>query len=468
MYDFLRYVLYELRSILLVVMLALIPAAGVLAAIYIRHRKRYGKELPFPWGRVILYFLLAGYLFVLFCVTLLRRMDGWREISFHPFRAWREAWNDFSFKSWANVLLNVGLFVPAGFLMPVLWEKMRKWYRTVPAALGLSLIVELVQLALARGVCDIDDLIANTLGGILGFFLAMALLGLKNKERLFRYTGLVLGTLAVLALPFGLYGLKTYGNLPQAPAYRLNTAETQWILDCTLPLVPDTAPVYRTQTLRRADCDEIARLLTDLSGSEIGVTSFYQEMAYYNLDNGILKVYYHDGSWEYLSSHHWDLVFDSSEEEEIQWPLWDRKQVEAALEPYPVRIPEKAIFTSEEEGWYCFSCDALVDGDSFWDGDLRCRFTPDGAVSEIQAGLIPFTYHSDASVLSGEAAWERLQKGWFRDDLGYSRRTPDTVSTSSCTFGYTVDTKGFYQPVWRFTLTGNNGFSGEVLIPALQ
>ena len=223
----------------------------------------------------------------------------------------------------------------------------------------MSLVIELLQLAFARGVCDVDDLIANTLGTALGFFPVMAILGIKKRGQFFACAGLTLGLLSVLALPFGLYGLKTYGNLPGAPAYRLNTFKTKWTLECELPQGPERVPVYRTETMSKAQCDEMYRFFAELSGSEQGVESYYQEMAYYNLNpGGILQVYYHDGSWEYLGPGHWDYTFGESETQK-QWPQWEREQVEAALTPYPCSIPKEAEFLSEGEGWYSFSCDRL-------------------------------------------------------------------------------------------------------------
>ena len=154
MNDFLRFVLSQLKNAVLLALIGAVIGGGVLAVVYGIHRKRHGKEKPFPWGRAVLFFLLAAYLAVLGYATMLRQSWGIREISFHPLRAWMEAWNDFSFKSWANVLLNVALFVPAGFLLPLLWKGFRKWSRAIPAGLALSLVIELLQLAFARGVCE--------------------------------------------------------------------------------------------------------------------------------------------------------------------------------------------------------------------------------------------------------------------------------------------------------------------------
>lgn len=71
-------------------------------------------------------------------------------------------------------LLNVILFLPFGFLLPVIWERFRTMLPTALAGFLFSLTIELSQLFTYR-VTDINDLIGNTLGTVLGFLLAKAL-----------------------------------------------------------------------------------------------------------------------------------------------------------------------------------------------------------------------------------------------------------------------------------------------------
>lgn len=73
-----------------------------------------------------------------------------------------------------NTALNLLLFLPLGFFLPVLWPSMRSLKRTFLAGFGTSLVIELLQLFSLR-LTDIDDLIFNTLGVVLGFLLARSL-----------------------------------------------------------------------------------------------------------------------------------------------------------------------------------------------------------------------------------------------------------------------------------------------------
>lgn len=78
-----------------------------------------------------------------------------------------------------NCVLNVILFVPLGVLLPLLWNRFNSLARTALFGIGVSLTVELVQLFTFR-TTDIDDLITNTAGAIIGFFIYKLVLGKKN------------------------------------------------------------------------------------------------------------------------------------------------------------------------------------------------------------------------------------------------------------------------------------------------
>ena len=69
-----------------------------------------------------------------------------------------------------NTILNIILFVPLGIMLPFLWKK----YNTLKAALmfgfGMSLAIEILQILTYRAT-DINDIIANTVGTVLGYFI---------------------------------------------------------------------------------------------------------------------------------------------------------------------------------------------------------------------------------------------------------------------------------------------------------
>ncbi|MEE1229162.1 MAG: VanZ family protein [Lachnospiraceae bacterium] len=76
-----------------------------------------------------------------------------------------------------NVIGNFGVFAPIGFLVPM-WRTRHKtrWYQILLISFFFSLAIETAQLYTKVGVFDVDDLLMNTTGGMLGY-LAYRLIG---------------------------------------------------------------------------------------------------------------------------------------------------------------------------------------------------------------------------------------------------------------------------------------------------
>lgn len=80
-----------------------------------------------------------------------------------------------------NTALNILLFLPLGFLLPVLWKEFQSFRRTIWFGFAVSLGIELSQIFTWR-LTDVDDLITNTLGTVLGFYLAKMYLKKAKKD----------------------------------------------------------------------------------------------------------------------------------------------------------------------------------------------------------------------------------------------------------------------------------------------
>lgn len=68
-----------------------------------------------------------------------------------------------------NLVGNVALFIPAGIFLPALWSKLQKLPRFLFTCFLVILLVETVQLFTLRGSFDVDDIILNLFGMLLGF-----------------------------------------------------------------------------------------------------------------------------------------------------------------------------------------------------------------------------------------------------------------------------------------------------------
>jgi hypothetical protein len=101
-----------------------------------------------------------------------------------------------------EVWLNVVLFVPLGLLATLLW---RRPLHVLGAAVLLSLLVETVQ-SVSVGVADLLDVIANSVGALVGTWLASVLLLARDtvsSERIDRWIAAWVLCVPLLVLAIG-------------------------------------------------------------------------------------------------------------------------------------------------------------------------------------------------------------------------------------------------------------------------
>jgi glycopeptide antibiotics resistance protein len=136
------------------------------------NKKKRNSEF-FYWFLFLLYLCFLFY-FLFFSEKMGRLEEGaqyrynlvpFREI--HRFIKYREivGWRAF----FVNVIGNIIAFVPFGMLMPRLSGRMKNWLVVTLLALEFSFAVEVVQLVFKLGCFDVDDLILNTAGGLIGY-----------------------------------------------------------------------------------------------------------------------------------------------------------------------------------------------------------------------------------------------------------------------------------------------------------
>lgn len=438
--------------------LAALAVCVVLAAAVVILRR---KHRPFPWPRVLVLALLAGYLVALLGMTLLGRSEySAAYINLHWFRAWWEAWNSFSIKNWLLVVLNVAAFVPLGLLLPLAARPFRRWYIAVPTGFLASLAVETLQYLTRRGTWDVDDLLTNTLGCALGYCLVMTALCLRHREtrsprRWLPYLATPLAFVLVLGGTFAVYALQPYGNLTLAPAYRVDLSGIQWELDLVLDNTSTTAMVYRASRMDQPSCDAFGAAFAEQAGVTFPDAYYYDDTTIFaNHSTGdFLTVDYRDGSFTYR----------------IGTPL-SAEATEAGLREVlaglGIAIPDGVTF-DRTDNRCTFTADFLPVGDAVYHGVLSCRME-NGAVTEVENRLVPLTPCREAAILTQSEAYTRLMQGRFSRAEPLAALQPMTVAVTACTLVYEADTKGYYQPVHQFTLAAEGLEMDQALIPALR
>jgi len=87
-----------------------------------------------------------------------------------PFREINRSLQSLSDHAMVNLFGNVAIFLPLGFVLAFMWNRVRMaGVKIVSCAFLLSLGLETAQLVFMIGQFDVDDILLNTLGGLLGF-----------------------------------------------------------------------------------------------------------------------------------------------------------------------------------------------------------------------------------------------------------------------------------------------------------
>lgn len=146
---------------------------------FLRWKKRgfVLKETMHELGILLLVLVVIG----LFSQTIIPKSGltapTSEKVNLELFRVVRETYNAIVYLGfwqpfYINFLGNIILFVPIGFLLPLVFKKMEFFPLTVLVGFFLSLFIEIMQLPQHRS-SDVDDLWLNTLGALIGYLLYM-------------------------------------------------------------------------------------------------------------------------------------------------------------------------------------------------------------------------------------------------------------------------------------------------------
>ena len=136
-----------------------------------------GLRTGFRWSSVL---LLIEYIFLLFCSTVIFRPTGeTSQYDFHPFWSYNRP------ELLVENIMNVIVFIPVGMILGSLlrvnygsrlrvkgsWLPNGSWLMVAIIGCGISVTIESLQFFLMRGFSELDDVMHNTLGCMIGYIL---------------------------------------------------------------------------------------------------------------------------------------------------------------------------------------------------------------------------------------------------------------------------------------------------------
>ena len=129
----------------------------------------------------VLYVLAMAYLLFLQRSRIVIYSDYWdnvkANINLCPFETVRQLAGILSMSesqylirfAFINIAGNIVMFLPLGIFLPSLWKAQRKFWVFLLTVLGTILLIEVIQTLTLLGIGDVDDVILNSIGALLGF-----------------------------------------------------------------------------------------------------------------------------------------------------------------------------------------------------------------------------------------------------------------------------------------------------------
>ncbi|KAB1440101.1 VanZ family protein [Candidatus Galacturonibacter soehngenii] len=146
-----------------------------------------------------LYGIFAFYLILLISVTIFKYVTPLdlfhqdrvinRSINFIPFETIIGYMSGRSVVSqtvvWYNILGNICLFMPLGIYLQLFRARKNRFFNSIIIVCIVSLMIELIQFVFGIGATDIDDVMLNCLGGVIGVLLYQVIgLAVKDKQKI--------------------------------------------------------------------------------------------------------------------------------------------------------------------------------------------------------------------------------------------------------------------------------------------
>lgn len=131
----------------------------------------------------------------IFPITVIKTNDTrnifdnyFKQKAYYQFIPFKTILNVGNYNFFRQVICNILLFMPLSFFIKIIFNKLSA-IKIILIGIFSSLIIELLQLLInlitnfPSYVCDIDDLILNSIGVVIGYMISLLFLKLKNIKK---------------------------------------------------------------------------------------------------------------------------------------------------------------------------------------------------------------------------------------------------------------------------------------------
>lgn len=102
---------------------------------------------------------------------------------FQTIRLYIRHWDNKGINSFGNLIGNVIVFIPMGIMLPVLFESCKNVFSCMVRVLLFVMCIELFQLFSNFGVFDVDDILLNCFGALVGYIIYRIMHVLFGKKK---------------------------------------------------------------------------------------------------------------------------------------------------------------------------------------------------------------------------------------------------------------------------------------------
>lgn len=478
-------ILWLLRNYIILAFKVLTPILVIfLIGYFLVYKKLLKGTKTVRKSQILLYSVSICYVVIVIGATFFSRMPSETyndRMNLNLFSSYVEAYHDIGVVLFNNVLLrnlilNIMLFIPLGFLLPMYSDKLKKMYIVVPIGLLATLTIEFTQHFNDYGTFEIDDALNNTIGTLLGYCIFMIFFRLKNKENWKKIIGYTIPIIATIGVFVGmLIGHKTqeFGNFDFENNYTVDMSNVNVQSEIEFSNEKSKKQVYKTRILTRDEARQIAidkfakvgETIDDKETKEQENTVIFRNYrANLEEDSHNVVLEYIGPKVTYGSSGHIYTDEDGNMRFMSEIENASREEVVQALQQLGIQVPSNSEFGQNQMEQYTFSMNMVEQGNKLIDGQIRCNYYEDKTVKYVSNEIITYDKIGEKEIMSEKEAYQQILDGNFK---GFTIDEIKSILVKGVELEYKTDSKGYYVPVYNFDVL-LNGNKSMIYIKAIK